>query len=207
MRGQTHPFPHAVRTSLCVLSFFGCVGGGSRYPYRRVLHPRPRQRPELTPSLPLASGVTPQRACGPWWSCLQAALGRDCGDSLSTGDAAGTRLSPVPLLLAFPPPGPHLCSEELVETVLLPAFAVRHKCPRAEGRPESPSSGTFSCPTGCPSLAWDPEQGPSTKALGGLPQQAAPWRRSQAEGRASPGMRPQPCVASSPFQAGVSLNS
>ena len=148
----------------------------------------------------------PQRACGPWWSCLQAALGRDCGDWLSTGDVAGTRLSPVPLLLAFPPPGPHLCSEELVETVLLPAFAVRHKCPRAEGRPKSPSSGTF-CPTGRPSFAWDPEQGPSTKALGGLPQQAAPWRRSQAEGRASPGMRPQPCVASSPFQAGVSLNS
>lgn len=41
------------------------------------------------------------------------------------GGCGGMRLSPVPLLLAFPPPGPHLCSEELVETVLLPAFAVK----------------------------------------------------------------------------------
>ena len=147
------------------------------------------------PSPPLASGVTPPQACGPRGAACR--LPQD--GTMETVSPRGTRLSPVPLLLAFPPPGPHLCSEELVETVLLPAFAVRHRCPGAE--PKSSHSGTFSCLTGPPLSLGIPSEDPARKALAST---AAPRRRSQAEG---PRMLPKPCVASLPFQAGVSLNS
>ena len=66
-----------------------CLVRGQTYPFLQAVRGSPRQRPELTLSLPLALGVTPQRACGPWWSCLQAAPGQDCGDWLSTGGAGG----------------------------------------------------------------------------------------------------------------------
>lgn len=68
------------------------------------------------------------RACGDMLGsdmtvCLVWNLMQPGSHGDSTGD--GRDASPVPLFLAFPPSGPHFCSEELVEAVLLPAFTVR----------------------------------------------------------------------------------
>lgn len=145
-----------------------------------------------------------------------------CGDLTSTQVAGwACALLPIPLLLAFPPPGPHFRSEELIEAVLLPAFTVRHGRPLYERKPPShrelvkKSPGIIS-PTrqAFPLSLRMLSKAQHRKHSGGHCHRAALSQRSdQAQrpgrplGGGEAGLHSQRFVAPTPFHAGLSPNS